>query len=138
MVASRTYLNDGHSRLLRNIKRVHRESFSQSLSVCETVIGSAGDEAFLSLATSVTSAASTMPASFFVPWKVLEVYRFRPLPSVPTKAWSRQDDGPRCCMCPGVAAPFHSNTEGANQIASADCQSSCLDGQHCEKSHLTR
>jgi hypothetical protein len=57
------------------------------------------------LSHSVTNAASAIPASFFVPWKVLFVYRFRPLPSVPTKAWSRQDDGPRCCMCPGMTAP---------------------------------
>src|SRR5580692_9433620 len=71
---------------------------SHLLSVCETVIASAGQEAVLSLATSVTNAARAMPASFFVPWNVLDVYRFLPLLSVPEKACNRQVDGPRCCI----------------------------------------
>ena len=88
------------------------------LRVCETVTGSAGDEAGLSSSTSVTNAESAIPASFFVPWKVLNVYRFRPFLSFRAKACSRQIEGPRCCVRPGMAAPC--GREGRR--SGADCR----------------
>jgi hypothetical protein len=69
-----------------SVRRRRSEHFFESRhfsSVCVTVIGSAATDVVRS---SATNAAKAMPASFFVPWNVLDAYRLRRLLSRPTDA----------------------------------------------------
>ena len=63
-----------------------------------------------------------MPASFFVPWKVLDAYLLRPLLSFPTKTWRRRRMVlAAACVLAWLLLAVQ-NTERVDRIARTDCQ----------------